>query len=178
MKLKVDLSRMDEEKMEELSKEAYEAAYKYEREYGNCPQCVIAAVQDVIGGIEGAIFKSAHALAGGGALKGSGTCGALTGGMMAISAFFGREREDFAKSNMKNYKIAKKLFERFEEEFGSPICTEVQKEVMGKSFDIWDPVDYREFEGEGGHDDKCPFVAASVAKWTVLLILSRGRARL
>ena len=69
----------------ELREKADTLAYKYEKKYGGCPQCVLAAVKETVGGISDDVFKAATGLAGGVAVVGAGTCGALSGGVMALS---------------------------------------------------------------------------------------------
>ena len=157
-------------KQEKIEK-AYSLAYENEQKYGCCPQCVLAAIQDVMGIVDDATFKASHSLAGGGALMTNGTCGALIAGMLALSAKFGRDRENFGNGHYtKSYKIAKQLYIKFVAEYGSPICAEVQTGLFGRSFNMWDGKDYKAFEEAGAHRDKCPGVAGSVAGWTVEIL--------
>jgi len=158
---------------QELADKAYRLAYEYEQKYGSCPQCVLAAVQDVLGIGDDATFKASYALAGGGCLSSHGTCGALAGGMLAISAKYGRERENFGAGTYSTaFKVAKELQDKFVTEFGSPICAGVQTGLFGRSYNLWDRKDYQAFEEAGGHRDKCPVVAGKVALWTVQVILN------
>lgn len=151
---------------------AYLLAFEYEQKYGCCPQCVLASVQNVVGVVEDSTFKASQSLAAGGAMMTSGTCGALLGGMLALSSKYGREREEFDSGPKRfSYKISKQLYERFVVEFGSPICANVQSSLMGRSFNMWDKNDYAAFEEAGGHRDKCPSVTGKVAMWTVELLL-------
>ena len=71
---------------QQLAEQAYHTAVQYELDYGCCPQCVLATVQETIGIIDDQTIKASHGLSGGGGLLGQGTCGALTGGLMALSA--------------------------------------------------------------------------------------------
>ncbi len=158
-----------------LCEKAYALAYHYEQTYGNCPQCVIAALQETFGGIDDAVFKAAHALAGGGALSTAGTCGALVGALLVVSSRYGRDRENFGKGRyLLNNQLAKRIFDRFVAEFGSPICSQVQTRLMGRSFDMWDAEDYKAFLAAGGHDDKCPAVSGKAALWVAELLAERG----
>ncbi|EKD87619.1 MAG: C_GCAxxG_C_C family protein [uncultured bacterium] len=165
------IDRTSTSKQEKLET-AYLLAFEYEQKYGCCPQCVLASIQDVIGIVEDATFKAAHSLAAGGAMMTVGTCGALLGGMLALSSKYGRERENFGNGPyMQSYKLAKQLYEHFVAEFGSPICANVQARLMGRSFNMWDKHDYAAFEEAGGHRDKCPSVTGRVAMWTVEMFL-------
>jgi C_GCAxxG_C_C family probable redox protein len=164
------------EKKKEAMDKAYKAAFDYERMYGSCSQCVIAAISETVAPVSDDVFKASHALAAGCALTCQGTCGALVGGMLAISATHGRDRANFGEGRFINsYVLAKKLLERFEDEFGSHACPDVQKKIMGRSYDLWDPEDYKAFEAAGGHEDKCPDVVGKAAMWAVEVLLDEQK---
>ncbi|RCW46350.1 MULTISPECIES: C-GCAxxG-C-C family protein [unclassified Halanaerobium] len=169
---------MENSERKELLDSIYKRAYEYEADYGFCPQAVLAALQDYFDGIDDEVIKANHTLAGGGALCGDGTCGGLVGGMAALGCFFGRSREEFGKSSADGWtgssKIAKKLREKFIDEFGSVICNDVQSKKMGRSFDLWDQDDFRKFEEAGAHEDQCPDVTGKSAMWTAEILLDRG----
>lgn len=161
---------------EELIQKAYTLAYEFERDHGCCAQGVLAAVQKVLGIVDDATFKAVHSLSGGGALMTGGTCGALAGGMMAISSMHGRGWDDFddwqnTRLYKQSYKLSRQLYTRFVTEYGGPICAMVQTCICGRSFDMWDREDYAAFEEAGAHVDKCPSVTGNVAAWTVELLL-------
>ena len=161
----------------ELLGQVYTRAFEYEQKYGSCPQCVLAAIQDVFGGIDDEVFKAGHALAGGVGLSTNGTCGALSGGVMALSCKHGRPRKNFANGRyLKSHQLAKKLYDRFVQEYGSCICRDVQKKILGRSFNMWDARDYEEFGRAGGHKDKCPSVAGNVAQWAAEILLQAENA--
>jgi hypothetical protein len=63
-----------------------------------------------------------------------------------------------------------KLHDKFINEYGSILCKDIQKKIMGRSFNLWDPKDYEEFEKAGGHTDKCPDVVGKAAEWTVEIL--------
>lgn len=164
---------MNIEGRNEILDKAYSLAFRYEANYGSCPQAVLRAICEVfqIRNMD-AVIKAAHALAGGLGLPGSGSCGALAGGVMALSLFYGRGLKDMDKGRfLKSYVKAKKLYDRFVEEFGSCICRDVQNKIFGRSFNLWDPEEYKEFENMGGHRDKCPDVSGKVARWVAEILL-------
>lgn len=166
------MNTVDPAKRQEILDRAYSMGYDYEQKYGCCSQCVLAAIQDVLGIGSDEVVKVSHSLAGGGAISTRGTCGALNGGMMAISAVHGRDRLNFGKGvYMDAFKPAKRLFDRFVAEFGSPICADVQTKLFGRSYDLWDPNEYAAFEAAGAHRDKCPSVVGRTARWTAEILL-------
>ena len=164
---------MGSKKSETLAR-AYALGYEYDEKYGNCVQCVIAAVQDVFGLVDNEVFKSAYGLAGGVSRSGDGTCGAFTGGVMALSSKYGRERENFAEKEgySKAFDLSKGLHDRFIEEYGSGICHDIQKKVFGRSFDMWDPVDQAEFAKLRAEDRKCPEVVGKATRWVAELLVA------
>ena len=159
---------------EEFARKAYELGYEYEKEYMGCCQCSLAAIQETLGMENDAVFKAGTGLAGGVGGTGNGPCGALTGGVMAISSRIGRDRSNFKdpeKIRWETYALVKKLYENFVEEYGSGNCRDIQNKLFGRSFNFWDADAYQEFEKAGGHSDKCPSVVGNAAKWTVEILL-------
>ena len=67
-------------KRERLLKEAEQLAYRYERDYGGCSQCVVGAIKNTLGLISDDVFKAATGLAGGVGLTGN-ACGPLPEGL-------------------------------------------------------------------------------------------------
>jgi C_GCAxxG_C_C family probable redox protein len=161
---------MNSDKEKKMEK-AYELGFKYERDYGSCPQCTFAAVSEILGNENKEIFKAIDGLAGGLGRTTNGTCGALTGGVAAISQRYGREDFPNLGQREKCMTLAKELHDRFIEEYGSVICKDVQTKIMGRSYDFWNPKEREEFDKAGGHSDKCPDVVGKAAKWTVEILM-------
>jgi C_GCAxxG_C_C family probable redox protein len=152
-----------------IAQDAYDKALKYEIDFGCCPQCVLSAVQETIGIIDDATIKASHGLSGGGALSGQGACGALTGGLMALSAKRGRDRDKLDKGRfIGNFQKGKELVERFKNEFGGVTCEELQKQFTGRTYDMWKPEEYKEFSDARGL--KCAQATASVTRWVVEML--------
>lgn len=150
-------------------------AIEYDQKFSGCAQCVLAALKAVLKGkIPDDVFKAASGLAGGVGRTGN-TCGAVTGGVMALSSFLGREYCDFFRSeNMESLRIAKKLVDRFIKEYGSASCCDIQTKIMGRCFNFWKKEDEKAFLDSGGHNDKCPTVCGKGARW-ILEILFEER---
>ncbi len=160
-------------KREEVLQKAYDTAFAYERDLGNCPQAMLATMHDIFGIGGDDAFKSGTGFAGGGALAGDGTCGALVGGIMAVGLVLGRDKEAYKskKGAGRLYKATKKLHDKFVEEFGGAVCKDVQKKIFGRSFNLWDRNDYNEFDKMGAHTEKCTSVVGKTAMWTADIIL-------
>ncbi len=157
---------------DELISKAYQLGYQFEATRGNCPQCVLAALMDTIGGIDEKIFQSAYGLHGGTVSNGVGTCGALAGAIIAIGTRYGRDRVAFdrGEKECKNDVLARELCNKFFEVYGGLTCTKVQTAIMGRSFNMKDPEERKLFLECGGHVDKCTSVVGNAAKWTIEIL--------
>ena len=162
---------------DQVLEKVYDLAYKYEAKRGSCPQCVLSALHKTLDIADPATIQASDALAGGCALSTQGTWGALTGGLLAIGSVVGRTYEDFliGETRRRVFQYAKKLFDRFTEEYGSPLCKDVQKKLMGRSFNLFDAKDYEEFEKAGAHVNKCTSVSGNTARWAAEIILKIRR---
>jgi len=154
----------------------------YEREYWDCAQCTLLAVQEVFGLKADDAVKAATAFAGGIGRRGS-VCGAVTGGVMALGLLFGRDlptmrHPDPALRRKLRERIDSRLVplvdafcERFETEYGSILCNEIEYKLFGRYFDKKKPEDRKEKDRLGGHTEKCPMVVGRAARWATELIL-------
>lgn len=160
---------MEPDEKKALAEQAYQTAMKYELDYGCCPQCVLATVQETVGYVDDNTIKASHGLSGGGGLMGQGACGALTGGLMAISAKYGRERDKLDSGRgINNFKKSKDLVERFQKEFGGITCEDLQKQFTGRTYDMWKADEYKAFNDARG--TKCAHATALVTKWVVEIL--------
>lgn len=154
---------------ETLAEQAYCKALRYELDYGCCPQCVLATVQETIGVVDDATIKASHGLSGGGGLTGKGTCGALTGGLIALSAKRGRDRDKLDQGRgMGNFQKGRELVDRFRREFGGITCEELQQRFAGRTYDMWNPAEYKAFSEARGN--KCAHATATVTRWVVNML--------
>ena len=154
---------------QQLAEQAYHKALQYELDYGCCPQCVLATVQETIGIIDDQTIKASHGLSGGGGLLGQGTCGALTGGLMALSAKRGRDRDKLDKGRfINNFSKGKDLVERFKQEFGGVTCEELQKMFTGRTYDMWNADEYRQFDNDRGQ--QCAHATGTVTRWIIEML--------
>jgi len=154
---------------------ARERGEAYERSFGGCAQCTIAAVQDVLSGKgildwDTAVFQAASGLAGGMGRGGDGTCGAFTGAAMAIGSACGRIRSQFADrgSTDRSLDAVYEFRARFREAYGSCTCRDVQERLYGRSFDLRDSGDRAELAKSPA---LCPTVVGSAAAWATEILL-------
>jgi C_GCAxxG_C_C family probable redox protein len=115
----------------------------YEELWGSCAQGTLLALQEEFQIGNAQTLKAATAMPGI-ALRGE-TCGAVIGAIMALGMAFGREKHDDLKAVQRTISSARELCKRFEEEFGSCNCRDVQHHVFGRSFNLTDSNDQMEF---------------------------------
>ncbi len=158
----------------DILEDVYHRAFQYEASLGSCPQCVLAALKETLNIGDDTVFKASQGLSGGTALSSKGTCGALAGGMIAISSLVGRTYQEFTEGQKKRlvFKYTRQLYDRFVGEYGSPLCCGVQEKIFGRSYDLLDKQEYAAFEKAGAHVDKCTSVSGNAAKWTAEIILN------
>jgi len=135
----------------DILENVYQLAFQYEAKLGSCPQCVLAALKETLNVGNENIFQATQGLAGGTALSSQGTCGALAGGIIAISTLVGRTYREFTEGQKKRlvFKYTKPLYERFIQEYDSPLCCGVQKKLFGRSYILLDKQEYEAFEKAG-----------------------------
>ena len=158
--------------MKEICDQAYKLGEKYEKECTGCAQSTVAAIFDALGKGSDEVFLAASGLADGIGLTGNGSCGALVGGVLALSWFSGRKREDFQDmmAAMPSYLMAKELHDRFIEKYGCNRCHDLQKKVCGRTYNLFDHKELEEAIRDGAMD-QCATIVGSVARMTVEIIL-------
>jgi C_GCAxxG_C_C family probable redox protein len=158
----------------DLVRKAHDLAFDLELNYGCCPQCVLTAVKETIGGVTDETIKASHGLSGGGGLMGQGACGALTGGLIALSTKKGREADKLHKGRgMANFQIGRKLVDRFKDEFGGITCEQLQHKFTGRTWNMWNPTEYKAFSDARG--EQCARATALVTGWAVEMMTGKEK---
>ncbi len=147
----------------------------YEKECTGCAQTVIAAIFEALDIWSDDVFNAASGLADGLGLTGDGSCGALLGASMVIGYLFPRERKDFKDmyKSMKSYGLVKNVHSLFIREYGSCRCNDVQKGLMGVTWNVWDLGNLNE-ETRNEMVDHCSKLVGKVAKIATKIILENG----
>jgi len=188
MKVNKKAAEKDEKDLERPSREepprrgqtcAYDLAFDYDRKYGGCGQTPLAAVLDSLGLQNDDIFKAGTSFSGGIANLGIGPCGAFSAGVLAISYEFGRERHSwYGYENLEFANLlVQKLYSKFMAEYGSICCRDIQKKVLGQSYDLLNPMERIKFSKASSEGLHCPKVVGKAAEWTVELILEGRKER-
>lgn len=175
---------MDKQEREALIQKAYELGFQYERDYRGCAQCAIAGMYDAMDIKNDSVYKAGSGLAGGGGECTTGNCGGYTGPSMAMAAFFGRTREKEASKEGRadkyvSFRMTRALHDKFVEKYGGVLCSDVQKKLYGRVFDLRKEEDKQAFRDAGAHhdDDKCCMAVGDGAKWGLELLLDEIEAQ-
>jgi len=166
-----------EAEVAELIQKAYDAGYRNEVEYRGCGQCLVGAIQDVLGLNDPSVFKAASGFAGGIGLMGDSACGGYAGGAMILSCFKGRTKDNFGdpeRVRFKSFDLSRKLHDKFIKEFGTVNCHGIHMSTFGRPYYLWDQDQMGKFDEAGGHSDKCPHVVGLAAKWVIEVLAEEG----
>ena len=159
-------------KREEMLEEVYKQAKAYELRGGNCSQCSLSAIFEVLGVEDENVVRSATGFADGVGLSGDGHCGALSGGTMAISYFFGRKKEDLGRmgKQIRALLLAKKFHEQFMKEFSTCRCHDLQVKQFGRFFNLYNMEDMKAALA-AGMPEGCSTLVGKAARMALEIIL-------
>ena len=168
----------------ELLESAYELGKNYEMHSFGCSQCTVAALHNLLD-IDDVIVKVATSLCGGSAVQLIGSCGALTGGLLVLDYYFGREPDRLSEIRYTQstvdalfsaIAVSQLLANRFIEEYGTTLCGQIQRQVLGRMYCVTDEEENRKFEEVGAHSDprKCPDVVGNAAEWVMEILIDKG----
>lgn len=147
---------------ESLLRQVGEKAFRNEKEYGNCPQCLVAAINDIFGGVSRDTMKCCFGFGGGTGLSARGLCGAVNGAVMLISSVFGRD-DLYSELDLRCTATIRTYMERFEAKYAGVTCGAVQTGLMGRCYDLTIPGEKELFLDAGGHDWACTGVLAQAS---------------
>jgi len=159
---------------ENVLNKAFERGKQHEMKSGGCSQCTIAGIFEALDIENADVFRATAGLADGVGLTGDGHCGALSGGVMAISYLFGRKKEDFGDM-MKLLDVcilSKKLHDQFLEKYGTCRCADIQNKFFGKFYNLYDPFEFKA-DAKAGVLDKCSTLVGEVARMATKIILEK-----
>ena len=162
---------------EEMLEEVFKRAKACELRGGNCAQCSLNAIFEVLGVEDENVVRSATGFADGVGLSGDGHCGALSGGTMAISYFFGRKKEDLGRmgKQIRALLLAKKFHEQFVKEFSTCRCHDLQVRQFGRFFNLYDMQDMKAALA-AGMPEGCSTLVGKAARMALEIILDeQGR---
>lgn len=95
------------------------------RQKFNCSQAVFTAYRNPEALDEKNALKLSTILGAGVACTGGGMCGAVSGGLLALSMHYGRENIQDIEAKVKTYELGRKFMAGFESRMGSCTCSSV-----------------------------------------------------
>jgi C_GCAxxG_C_C family probable redox protein len=171
---------------EEIIKDIHAQAYRTQLNYRGCTQVVVKALMDHLNMYSQEVFRAATPFAAGVARKGGSPCGALTGAILAIGLYCGRNdlleagppkevgKNSYINPYTKCHDLAAEMFDRFNEIWGTTTCRVIQERLLGRTMDASDP-DVKRMIESGEYFDMlskvCCNVSASAAKMAAEIIL-------
>jgi len=151
---------------------AFDKAKQNELRSGGCAQCTVAGIFEALGVEDEGVFRAATGLADGVGLTGDGHCGALSGGAMVISYFFGRSTEEFGDMMKQLHAciLSKKLHDQFVEKYGTCRCANIQEKTFGRFYNLYDPEEMKA-AFKAGLPEKCSTLVGETARMATKIIL-------
>jgi C_GCAxxG_C_C family probable redox protein len=163
-----------EKNNENILTKAFQNAKRHEMESGGCSQCALTGIFEALDIENADVFKAAAGLADGVGLTGDGHCGALSGGVMAISYLYGRKKEDFGDMMklLDSCILSKKLHDQFLEKYGTCRCADIQTKFFGRFFNLYDPSEFKA-AAKAGVLDTCSTLVGEAARMATRIILEK-----
>jgi C_GCAxxG_C_C family probable redox protein len=162
---------MKNQKYLQAVEKAAQLAYSYESKYYACSQTVLAALMETFGIGDLNVLRAATNFAGGVARRGT-ACGSLSGGLIMLGYLTGRGDLEMIEQYQRGMKFADKLCSKFEENYGTVVCKEIQKIKFGRSFDLLRLEEREELHAAmKTNPEGCQAVARDAARWTAEIIL-------
>lgn len=170
---------------EDIIRDIQEQAYRHQMNYRGCCQIQVKALTDHLGIFSDELFKGATPFAAGVARKGE-QCGHLTGAIMVIGLYIGRndfreagQPKEFGESPYsKSQDLAGELYDKFKEFWGTTKCFDIQEMLTGKRLDVT-RADVQKMVESGEYFDVlskvCCNVAAATSKMAAEILLREIR---
>jgi C_GCAxxG_C_C family probable redox protein len=136
----------------------------------NCAQSSFLALEEQFGLKGDEVLKALTPLPG--IAERGETCGAVIGPLMVFGLIYGRGKDRLNDWNIYRDSLVPsgKFCRLFEQEFGSTMCRDIQKDKFGRSFNLTDPEDLKKFQ-EAGATERCSAVVRKAVQIAAEIIL-------
>jgi len=145
--------------LEVFDMDRVEKALTIHKSGSSCSQAVFTAFASDLGLDEGIAHRLSGGLGGGMGRLGY-SCGAISGGVLALSMIYGSENGADQDAKMKTYEEVCKLFSAMESSHGSSQCR-----VLLEGADLWNPEDRLAMKAKGLSDKVCNALIADVVRY-------------
>ncbi len=110
--------------------EIVQKAFGYHSGGYHCAEAVSKAIVEAYGDQPSSEIPRVASAFGGGAVKTfDGTCGALTGGLVALGYLYGRMEPGLGEAKKEVFQLAKEFGKRFVAEFGASNCNSILEKL-------------------------------------------------
>ena len=143
---------------------------QYMQRSHHCAQSSFMALKEQFG-LEGdQVFKALTPLPG--IAERGETCGAVTGPLMAMGLIYGRDIQQMEDWDRYQTSLipAGNFCNRFEKEFGTTLCHEVQETKFGRCYRLTDPDELQDFQNAGA-TEQCSAVVRTAVHMAAEIIL-------
>ncbi len=132
----------------------------------SCSQSVLAPLAESRG-VDTELALRISAAFGGGMARSGGTCGAVSGAVMAIGLEHGRISADDLEAKSRCYDVGEEYLKRFRAREGATAC----RDLLG--YDLSKPEDARQAREEGLFSSLCPRLVATAVELAEQLLGER-----
>lgn len=168
-----DYTKLTDAEKKALLDKIAQVAHDTEYSYGSCAQSCLKALKEAFPdmGITDELFTASYGLAGGCGCSLEGTCGALNGAALAVSACIGRPENNMDGDYSSCYEKIRDLVAPFKAKYNGVRCGDVMTTTLGAVYD------FKTEEGEKGYmdhdgDEHCAQAVVFAATMVANLILN------
>lgn len=149
---------------ERILNKVEQAAISHDMQYHGCARATLRGMKEYTGiRIDDSLLRAVAPLSEGVAGD-SYSCGAFVAGVLAISLCYGPYTTE--SSHEPVLRDIARFREAFTREFGSTLCRDIQKKLLGKYYDLTDPKQYDEFKAINPYE-KCSKVVGKAARLAI-----------
>lgn len=161
-----------------------EMAEGYQNQYGGCGQTVVLVLQRKLDLPGGPAALKAAGFFGLGIARMGDVCGALIGSIQALGLASGRENVkdppypepevvDETTGLPRSLVLIRRFYQRFVQEFGSSVCRDIQIKMHGRSYDLGNTEEFKEFHRLS--QERCAEMVGKVTRLAAETILEMPR---
>ena len=139
-----------------------------------CSRSAIFGLQSVFDFIPDSLITASASLAGG-CGSASGSCGAYCSCLLAVglkyNATMAEEEQNPDAFINKTAATFNEFRDRFRAAMGTTLCPEIQEQVFGRSYKLYDPNEVQEYLSLPGHAEKCAEVVGIATRIAAEMLL-------
>ena len=160
-------------KTEKIEK-AVDTAKKTQIRDDLCSRSAIFGLQSVFDFIPDSLITASASLAGG-CGSASGSCGAYCSCLLAVglkyNSTMAEEEQNSDAFIQKTAVTFNEYRDRFRASLGTTLCPEIQEQVFGRSYKLYDPGEVQEYLSLPGHAEKCAEIVGIATRIAAEMLL-------